>query len=144
MADFISDLASKAGLNGEQASQSIGALLASLKSRLGPEAFAHLKEAIPDSDGMLASAQEKATSAGTGLVEGVKNAASKIWSGAAQAPTALAGLSSAGLSEVQINNLLPKLHELLANKLPANVLAQIQEHLPALKPSEEDALATKA
>jgi uncharacterized protein (DUF2267 family) len=143
MADFLSDLAAKAGLNSEQTSQGVSALLASLKSRLSPEAFAHLKNAIPGSEAMLASVQENAESAGAGLVESVKNVAGKIWSGAKQAPTALAGLTSAGWSGDQVKNFLPKLHDMLANKLPENVLAQIQEHLPGLKPSEEEALSTK-
>jgi hypothetical protein len=145
MADFLSDLATRAGLDKDQAQQGLGALLALLKDRLNPEAFAHLKDAVPSSERMLESAQEKLASGGAGLLEGVKNMAGKIFGGGQDPVAALEShLSKAGVSADQLKNFLPKLHEMLASKLPENVLAQIKEHLPEFSPSEEVAGSTKS
>jgi hypothetical protein len=143
MADFLSDLAAKAGLDRDQAHQGLGGLLALLESRLGPDAFAHLKAAIPNSDSMLASAQDKIGPGGAGLVEGLKNLAGKLLGGGGpDLGAALQNhLSSAGVSADQLNNFLPKLREMLAGKLPPNVLQQIEEHLPGFSPAEEATVA---
>jgi Protein of unknown function VcgC/VcgE (DUF2780) len=142
MADFLSDLASKAGMDTDQAHQGLGALLAVLKSKMSPEAFEHLKNAIPSSENMLTSAQDKIQTGGAGLVESVKNMAGKIFGGGDQNPLGAleSHFSNAGVSADQLKSLLPKLHEMLANKLPPNVLAQIEQHLPGFCPAEEEAV----
>jgi hypothetical protein len=140
MADFLSDLASKTGLEDSQAHQGIGALLTMLKSRLDPEAFSHLKNAIPDSEHMLASVADKVQSGGSGILDAMKNMAGKVFGGGAEDPAAAlkSHLASVGLSTDHLKNLLPNLHDMLANKLPANVVAQIKEHLPGFSPSEQE------
>jgi hypothetical protein len=137
MADFLSDLASKAGVDSDQAHQGLGALLALLKSRLSPDAFARLKSAIPRSDDMLDSVQDKVQSGGAGLLEGVKNVAGKIFGGQNPAAALESHFSNVGVSPDQLKRFLPQLHEMLANRLPTNVLAQIEEHVPGFSPKEE-------
>jgi hypothetical protein len=139
MADFINELASKAGLEGDQAHSGIGALLAMLKSKLTPEAFSHLTRAIPGSEQMLSAFADKAQSAGGGMLDVIKNMAGKVFGGEEDAAAAVKNhLSSVGLSADHVDSLLPKLHDMVASKLPADVLAQIKEHVPGFSPSEEE------
>ena len=65
MADFLTELASKAGMEGDEAHHGVGALLAMLKERLDPEAFAHLQNAIPNSGQMLSGFEDKMQLAGS-------------------------------------------------------------------------------
>jgi hypothetical protein len=118
MADFLSDLASKAGLDGEQTHQGLGALLTLLKSRLSPDAYARLKSAIPSSDDMLASAQDKIQWSGAGTLEGVKNVAGRIFGGQDPAAALESHISNVGVSADQLKSMLPKLHDMLAKKCP--------------------------
>jgi hypothetical protein len=145
MADFLSDLASKAGIANDQAQQSVGAMLALLKSKLSPESFAHIKNAIPSSDDMVASVQDKIKSGGAGLVEGVKNLASKVLGGGQDATAAMEShFANLGVSTDQLKNFLPHLHEMLANKLPANVMSQIEQHVPGFSPAETEHVSSDA
>jgi hypothetical protein len=138
MADFLSDLASDAGVEDEQAHHGVGALLALVKSRLSPEAYAHLKNAIPDAEGMLAAFQDKAGAAGGALVEAVKGMAGKVLArqGTSSVEDHFAG---AGLSADQLRNLLPRLHDMLAGKIPPHVLDQIKQHVPGFGPAAAQA-----
>jgi hypothetical protein len=137
MADFINELASKAGLEGDQAHSGIGALLAMLKSKLTPEAFSHLTRAIPGSEQMLSAFADKAQSSGGGMFDVIKNMAGKVFGGE-DAAALKSHLSSVGLSTDHLDSLLPKLHDMVASKLPADVLTQIKEHVPGFSPSEEE------
>ena len=139
MPDFLSELASKTGMESDQAHQGVGALLTMLKSRLDPEVFSHLKDAIPNSDHILSSAEKKIGSAGTGLLDAVKSMAGKLMGGAGQDPAAAleSHFAGMGLSRDHLQSLLPKLHQMLASKLPPNVLEQIKQHVPQFGPPAE-------
>jgi Protein of unknown function VcgC/VcgE (DUF2780) len=133
MADFLTDLASRADLDGDQAHRGVGALLNVLKNRLDPAAFAHVQQAIPDSSQILSRFEESMRSTGgAGALAAVKNAAGKLFGGGEEDPAAAikSQFANLGLSTEQIRNLLPKLHDMLANKLPPHVLDQIKEHIP--------------
>lgn len=138
MADFLSDLASGAGLEDHEAHHGVGALLALVKSRLSPEAYAHLKEAIPNSEHMLSAFQDKAGSSGGGLMEAVKGMAAKVLG--QQGGTAIQEhFAGAGLSAEQLQSLLPRLHDMLADKIPPQILEQIKQHVPGFGPAAEPA-----
>jgi hypothetical protein len=141
MADFLSELASKAGLEGDQAHQGVGAVLAMLKERLDPAAFAHLQNAIPNSKDMLSRCEDTMVSAGGGVLAAVKSAAGKLLGGEQDPAAALASrCASAGLTPEHLRSLLPKLHEMLAGKVPPHVLDQIKKHVPAVgAPAEAEA-----
>src|SRR5262249_52987012 len=132
MADFVTDLASRAGLEGDRAQHGVGALLAMLKGRLDPEAFAHLQNAIPNSGQMLSGFQDKMQPAGGGVLAAVKSIAGKFLGGDDRHPAEAMEhhFDKAGLSPDQLKSLLPKLHGMLATKLPPQVLDQIREHVP--------------
>jgi hypothetical protein len=136
MADFLSDLASGAGLQDQEAHHGVGAVLALLKNRLNPEAFAHLNNAIPNAEHMLSAFQDKAGSAGGGIMDAVMGMAGKLFGG-----QDAAGLekhfASVGLSADQLRSLLPRLHDMLAGKIPPHVLDQIKQHIPGFGPAAE-------
>jgi hypothetical protein len=140
MADFLSELASGVGLKEEQTHQGVGALLAMLKNKLDPEAFAHLKRSIPHSEEMQSSYQDKVESdesSESGLMDTVKNMAGKFFSkGDSGEPQA--HFAKAGLSADQLKGLLPKLHDMLADKVPPHVLEQIKQHVPGFGPAAEE------
>src|SRR5262245_35101733 len=82
MADFLSELASSVGLEDEQAHHGVGAVLTMLKSKLDPEAFAHVKKSIPDSEEMQSAYQDRAESGEStegGLMDQMKNIAGKFF-----------------------------------------------------------------
>jgi uncharacterized protein (DUF2267 family) len=134
MADFLSELASGAGLEDHEAHHGVGAMLALLKDRLNPEAYAHLKNAIPNSEHLLSAFQDKAESAGGGFMDAVKGFAGKLFrhedSAAPQGHFA-----GAGLSADKLRSLLPCLHDMLAGKVPPHVLDQIKQHVPGFGPA---------
>jgi hypothetical protein len=139
MPEFLTELADKAGVQDDQAHHGIGAFLAMLKSRLDPGAFERLKEAIPNSDHMLSAFEGKAASAGGGLLDTIKGmAGSLLGKGQADPTTALQShLAGVGISPEQLKTFLPRLHAMLADKLPAHVMDQIRQHVPAFGPPPE-------
>ena len=141
MADFLSELASGLGLEDEQAHHGVGAFLSMLKSKMGPEAFAHLKNSIPNSEELLSRFQNKAESddaAAGGLMDTVKNLAGKFF-GSQDGSEPQTHFASAGLSADQLKGLLPKLHEMLEDKLPPHVMDQIKQHIPGFGPAAVEA-----
>jgi hypothetical protein len=140
MADFLTELSSAAGLEGDQAHQGVGAFLAMLKNRLDPAAFAHVQKAIPDSDQMVAGYEDKKQWAGGGLLDAVKGMAGKLLGGSEQDQAAGVEdqFARIGLTPDHIQSLLPKLHDMLAGQLPPGVLEQIQQHVPAFRPAVEE------
>ncbi len=139
MADFLSELASKTGIGSDQAHQGVGALLSMLKERLDPETFEQLKQSIPGSDRMLSTIEEKF--AGSGLMNAVKAVAARFGgSGDGQNDrfAAIEGqLAGLGLTPDRLKSLLPQLHDMVRDKLPPDVVQQIQEHFPEFdRPSE--------
>ena len=139
MSGFLTEVASRAGLDGDRAHQGVGALLATLKDRLDPAAFSHVRNAIPDSDDMLSAAETKMRAEGGGLLDVVKNVTQKLVGGKeAQADTSVeSSFASVGLSPEHLKSLLPQLHEMLAKKLPPDVIDQIREHVPGFGPATE-------
>jgi hypothetical protein len=134
----MSDLASDAGLEEHEANHGVGAVLALLQSRLNPEAYEHVKKAIPDSDDMVSAFQEKVGAEGGGFIEAVKGMAGKIL---ARQPgdTPQNPLAGIGLSPDQLQNFLPRLHDMLAEKIPPHVLDEIKTHIPQFGPAVQHA-----
>jgi Protein of unknown function VcgC/VcgE (DUF2780) len=138
MADFLSELASKTGIGSDQAHQGVGALLSMLKERLDPETFEQLKQSIPGSDRMLSTIEEKF--AGGGLMNAVKAVAARFGGGDGQNDrfAAIEGqLAGIGLTSDRLKSLLPQLHDMVRDKLPPDVVQQIQEHFPEFDRASE-------
>jgi hypothetical protein len=142
MANFLAELASGAGVEGDQAHHGVGALLAMLKDRLDPGAFSKLKDCIPNAEHMQSAFESQAQPAGGGLLGAVESVAGKFLGGGGEDPGGAlqSQFASVGLSADHLRSLLPKLHELLADKLPPDVLTQIQAHVPGFGPPAEQAV----
>ncbi len=93
---------------------------------------------------MLAALEEKF--AGSGLLNAVKAVASHFGGGSASASGgggddrlgALEGqLAGLGLTPDHLKSLLPKLHELVGDKLPPEVVEQIRQRFPEFAPAAE-------
>jgi hypothetical protein len=138
MADFLNELASDSGLENHEAHHGVGAMLAFLKDRLNPEVYAHLKNAIPNSEQMLSAFQDKAESAGGGFLDALKGIAGKLFGeqGGAAPPDQSDG---AALSADKLRSLMSSLHDMLAGKIPPHVLDQIKQHVPGFGPAAEHA-----
>jgi hypothetical protein len=132
MATDLSDLSDDTGLATDKANQGMGALLAMLKGRLDPDAFARLKNAIPGSDHLLSAFDGAAGSEGGGLLSTVKEMAAKFLGGSDQdGVSALKShFANIGLSEEHLNSLVQKFHAMVEGKLPPDLLARLREHLP--------------
>jgi hypothetical protein len=140
MADFLTELASGAGLEPDQAHQGVGALLAMLRARMDPAAFSHVRNSIPNSDEMVSGFEDKKQWASEGTLDAIKGMASKLLGGSEQDPNAALSsyFGSIGLSPDRLKSLLPKLHEMLASKLPPEVLDQIRQHVPGFGQEVEE------
>jgi uncharacterized protein (DUF2267 family) len=143
MASFLEDLAARAGLQSDQAHQGVGALLTLLKNRLDPEAFAQLQKSIPNASEVLAKCQSMAPEMKGGVLEAMKDVAGKLFGGNASDAEAAVNphFGNFGLSPDHLKMLLPAMSQMLANKLPPDVMNQIRKHLPGFDHSDEDAIA---
>ena len=111
-------------------------------SRLDPAAFAHVQNAIPNSDEMLSGYEDKKQWAGGGLLDAVKGMAGKLLGGEQGRAAAIENhFASIGLSSEHVKSLLPKLHDMMAQRLPPEVLERIRQHVPEFAPAavEEEA-----
>jgi hypothetical protein len=129
MADFLSDLAAKSGINVDQAKQGMGALLNILKDKLPANVFSQVQAAVPGADNLMASAE--GCCAGGGVLEAVKGMAGKLFGGGASTATALATLQESGVSAEQGQKFLHNAVEFLKAKLPEGVMKQISPLIPA-------------
>jgi uncharacterized protein (DUF2267 family) len=140
MASFLEELADKAGLRSDQAHQGIGALLTMLKDRLDPEAFSRLQQSIPNASEVLARCQSQAQEAKGGLLDALKGMSGKLSSGNNQDVVAAlhSHFGNFGLSPDHLKSLLPALGEMLASRLPPDVMDQIHAHVPGLSHSDAE------
>jgi Protein of unknown function VcgC/VcgE (DUF2780) len=136
MSDLVHQLASDSGLDPDQAKVGLGAILGMLKHRLDPQAFSKLSGAIPDAGNMVSAFESKLPAGAGGIVETVKNLAGKLFGGGHDATAALQShLGGLGVNADQLKNLVTKLYDLLANKLPPELLEQIKRYLPGFGPA---------
>jgi len=73
MADFISDLATKAGVSPDLARKGVGAILALFKDKLPAGSFSQVQSAIPNASNLMAGAQAALQEAPSGGVLGAVN-----------------------------------------------------------------------
>ena len=131
MADFISDLATKAGVSPDLARKGVGAILALFKDKLPAGAFAQVQSAIPNASNLMAGAQAALQEAPSGGVLGaVGDAVSKLFGGGAA--ELASHLTHLGFSADQLKSFLPGVLEFLKNKLPPDVVKQVSAFLPGV------------
>jgi len=128
MSDIVSELAARSGLSPEQAQKGLGSVLSYVKDWLPAEAFSQVKDAVPESDQMMAAVAQTEEHSG-GLIESIKGMASKLFGGGG--PAALIGkLSNLGISPEQAQSFLPQVMEFLKDRLPESVTKQVSALLP--------------
>ena len=128
MSDIVSDLAAKSDLSPDQAQKGLGAVLSFVKKSLPAENFAQVSAAVPGSDEIMAAAGPHEESSG-GILESIKGMASKLFGGGGPAAL-IAKLSSLGISVEQAQSFLPRVMELLKERLPDSVTKQLSGLLP--------------
>jgi hypothetical protein len=127
MADIVSDLAAKSGINVDQAKQGLGALLNLLRDKIPADTFSKVQAAIPGSANLMEHAE---SSSGGGVLGAVKEAAGKLFGGGGSATAALATLQETGMSAEQGQNLFRNALEFLKDKLPEGIVKQIRDLIP--------------
>src|SRR5262249_39395356 len=125
----ISDLAAKSGLSTEQTQKGLGAVLSFVKESLPAETFNQVSAAVPGSDEMMAAADVPKEEHSGGLIETIKEMASKLFGGGGSA-TLITRLSGLGISPEQAQSFLPQVMEFLRERLPESVTQQLSGLLP--------------
>jgi hypothetical protein len=145
MASFLEELADKAGLQTDQAHQGIGALLTMLKDRLDPETFSRLQQAIPNASEVLAKVQSKLEESKGGLLDALKEMSGKLLGGNNQDATAAlhSHFGNFGLTPDHLKDFLPALGDMLARRLPPEVMDQIHAHVPGLSHSDAEIVSQR-
>jgi len=127
MADIVSDLAAKSGISPDMAGKGMGAVLEFCKNKLPAEAYSKLSAAVPNADGMIASANEAEQSGG--ILGSVKGMVGNLIGGGGGE---LAGkLSKIGFSMDQAKAFLPQVLGFLKSKLPADAVQKLGGMIPA-------------
>ncbi len=131
MADIVSELAGKSGVSPDMAKKGLGAVLAFLKGKVPAETFAKVSTAVPDADGLMASAEADKGESGGGMFGAAAGLAGKLLGGGAGGGAGLvAKLTQLGFAPEQLQGFLKNVLDFLKGKLPDNVLNQITGMLP--------------
>ena len=131
MADFISDLATKAGVSPDLARKGVGAVLALFKDKLPAGSFSQVLSAIPNASNLMTDAQAALKEAPSGGILGaVGDAVSKLFGGSAA--ELASQFTHLGFSADQLKRFLPGVLQFLKSKLPADVVKQASALLPGV------------
>jgi len=133
MADIVTSLSSRTGIDGETVRKGLGALLTFLQKNLPPDLFGKLQAALPGAPEMLAAYEPDQGGTGSGLLGMVSGLAGKLFGDhAGDGAHLLSDLSRIGLSAEQIEAFLPQAFEHLKAYLPAELLERVKAALPTL------------
>src|SRR3954454_11003699 len=130
--DIITTLASRCGINADQARKGLGAVLEFIKSKLPADLFSKVTAAVPGSDRMMAAAVS-APESGGGILGAVAGAVGRLFGGGGAAEV-VSKLSGFGFSAEQLESFLPKVMEFLRSRLPEDVMNKGSGLLPTPEP----------
>jgi hypothetical protein len=131
MNEFVSTLASKAGIDPGNVQSGMGAVLSTLQKFVPTETFSRFASAIPDSGSMLREFQATATTTISGTASAITGLASALLGGSSEVvSTLMTRLSQAGLSMEMIKRFLPAAAAVLRDRIPADVLRQVDQSIP--------------
>lgn len=133
MADFISDLAAKAGIDTSLAQKGLGAVLTTLQKHVPSDVYSKVSGAIPNAGNLLSAFQSApAAPKGTGLGD-LANLAGGVLGGKSEAAsTLLSQFSKAGFSIDTAKTFLPVVFTFLKDKLPPETMKQVENAIPGL------------
>jgi hypothetical protein len=133
MADIVTSLSSRTGIDGETVRKGLGALLTFLQKNLPPDLFGKLQAALPGAPEMLTAYASDQGGTGSGLLGMVSGLAGKLLGGNAEKGAhLLSELSRVGLGAEQIETFLPEAFEHLKEYVPAELLEHVKAALPTL------------
>ena len=133
MADFISEIAAKAGIDKGLAQNGVGALLSSLQDKLPADAFSKLSSVVPNATGLLSSFQGLPGPAQQGAPSTLGGLAGNLLGGQSEGIAGLVSqFSKAGFTLETAKAFIPVAMNLLREKLPADTLKQVESAIPGL------------
>lgn len=131
MNEFVASLASKAGIDPGSVQSGMGAVLSTLQKFVPTETFNRVASVIPDSGSMLNEFQSSATTVVSGTTSAISGLAGALFGGSSEIlSTLMSRLSQAGLSMEMIKRFLPAAASLLRDRMPADVLQQVERSIP--------------
>ncbi len=132
MADFVSDLAAKAGVSEEMAKKGLATILSSLQGMLSKANFAKVQSSIPGAKGIMTESEPETAAAptpgGAGFLAMIIALLAKLFAGV-KPMEVFAKLQSLGFSTEQITKFITTLLSHLKTNMPANVLSKITNQL---------------
>jgi len=133
MSDFISTLASKAGLSTAQAEQGVGALLSSLKGNLPADLFGKVSQAVPNASTIISGFQAAAGKAEPSVMSSLTGLAGSLLGDKAGAAAGLMkNFGQIGFNADTVKAFLPLAMDLLSKKLSPDIMKAVEKQIPAL------------
>ncbi len=131
MNEFISTLASKAGIDPGSVQSGMGAVLSTLQKFVPSDTFSRFASAIPDSGSMLNEFQASAVSTISGTGSVISGLASTLLGGSSEIiSTLMSRLAQAGLSMEMIKRFLPAAASVIRDRIPGDVIQQVERSIP--------------
>lgn len=135
MADIITTLSSRTGIDDGMIRKGLGALLTFLQKNLPADVFSSIQSTLPGASEMLSAfeSEPEAEGSSSGFMGMVTSLAAKLFGGGENGGAhLLANLSRIGLSASQIEAFLPQALDALKTYLPPELLERIKGVLPTL------------
>lgn len=133
MSDFISNLASQAGINSGMAEHGTGALLASLKGNVSADVFSSMLGGIPNASSLMNGFETLKKKSPASSDSPLMNVAGSLLGGQSKAAASLlSNFSTAGFSVDNLKTFLPVIMGLLKSQLSDDVMKQVESNVPGL------------
>lgn len=132
MADFISDLAAKAGIDAGMAQKGVGALLSTLQKYIPSEAYTKVAAVIPNAGGIVSAFQSAPAAPQAGGLDLASIAGGFLGGKSEAATTLVSQFSKAGFSIDSAKAFLPVILGFLKSKVSPDTMKQIEGALPGL------------
>ena len=133
MADLLSDLAAKAGIDAGMAQKGVGAVLATLQKQIPADVYSKVAAVIPNAGNILSTFQSAPAPAQGGGLSGLAGLAGGLLGGKSEAASMMISqFSKAGFSMDTAKAFLPVLLGFLQTKLSPETMKQIEGAIPGL------------
>jgi len=142
MADLISEVAAKAGIDSGLAQKGMGALLASLQDKLPAGAFSKVSSAVPNAASLVSAFQTSSGSSQQGASPSLGGLVGNLLGGQAESiSNIISQFSKAGFTLDSAKAFIPVAIGLLKDKLPPETIKQVENAVPGLSSllSDKDA-----
>ncbi|MDG3003345.1 DUF2780 domain-containing protein [Paludisphaera mucosa] len=141
MSEILQSLARAAGVDSGSVEKILGGVLALLKDKVDPEAYAAVESKIPDAQRLASEAS--GPSASGGILGQFAEMAGKVLgsgSGGGESADLLGRFLKLGIPVSTLTAVLPQILKFLSTHLPADILSQVAKALPAIPGVDVSAL----